>query len=161
MFLDESFSLTKWRQKMRIKLILVLLIAGISCYSRQIFAERRHADDGGYSESELKDIERMSDAELKQMRKYWERKDREADRKMIDATKKMRKARGELTRTKKGGFAVKDLITSQGSEESRIKRAQDKYDRARREWEKARDEHSTAVYKKGVSDIYLRQRKNK
>lgn len=141
---------------MRNRLTLMLLFIGIFFCSLRLFAE-----DRGYSEKELSQIRGMPDEELKRRRNYWEKKDREAEQKMIEPAEKMRKAEGELNRARRGDITVKNLITSPesvGNQEGRISRAQDKYDRAKEEWEKSAEEHGDAVYRKGVAEISLKER---
>lgn len=145
---------------MRNRLTLIFLFLGVLFCSSYLFVEKAYTDVDGYSEQELREIREMSDEELKQMKKYWERKAQEAQRKMENPWQRKLEAEGELNRAKKGKYSLKDL-TNPSDQESRIRRAQYKYDRAKEEWEKARDEHSEAFYKESVADTILRERKNR
>lgn len=144
------------------RLILAFLFMGICCVPKQTFAEEKYPKDGGYSEKELREIRNLPDKDLKRMKQTWEKKDREAEQEMIKPAQEMRKAEGELNRAKRGEHTVKSIITGESlaDQESRVNRAQYKYDTAKKGWEKERDEHSKAVYGAGVADIYLKERED-
>jgi len=139
------------------RLTLIFLFLGVFFCSSYLFVEKAYTNDAGYSDEELREIRNMSDKELREMKNYWSRKERKTQRKMVDPHQAQLKAEGELNRAKKGKYSLKDLVNPT-DQESRIRRAQYKYDKAKEDWEKARDEHSDAFYKEGVADIYLRER---
>ncbi len=148
------------------RLILVLLFVGICCVPKQTFAEERYPKDGGYSEKELEEIRGMSDEELNQMKNFWERKAKEAEKKMIKPATELNKAEGELSKARRGVYSTGDVIRgaindpqSLVDDEKRLEKAQYKRDKAYEEWDKARDEFDDAVYRGGVAEIYLKERK--
>lgn len=143
---------------MRNRLMLIFVFIGVFFCLSSLFVEKAYTDFEGYSERELEEIRAMSNSELKKMKDYWGRKERETKQKMIEPAQKMRQAEGELNRAKKGEYPLKDLVNP-SDQESRIRIAQYKYDRAKEEWQKAKDEHSEAFYKESVADMILRERK--
>lgn len=144
---------------MKNSIVLIALIVAV-LYCLPVFAEADIARDGGYTEKGLRKLEDRSSDELKQMQKYWEQNYREADKEMVSTTKEMREAQAELTRAKEGDFAWKDLTNQEtfGDREARVKKAQAKYDAANKNWEKARDKHSEAIYREGTIGIILDKR---
>lgn len=151
---------------MRNRLTLMLLFIGIFFCSLHLFVEKTFAEDEGYSEKELKEIRGMSDKELKQMKNYWDKKAVEAGKKMVEPATKLNKAEGELSRARRGEYSAGDVIKgaindpqSLVDDEKRTEKAQYKRDAAYKEWDSARDEYNNDYYKRGVADIYLKERK--
>lgn len=144
------------------RLILVLLFIGICCVPKLTSAEERYPKDGGYSEKELEEIRNLPDKDLKRMKQTWDRDEEKRAREMIEPHQRKLQAEGELNRAKRGEVTVKSIVTGEAltDQESRIQRAQYKYDAAKKDWEKTRDKHDDAVYGTGVAGIYLKERED-